>query len=60
MLRIIFKQVPPVDHQIFNKWEQLDGSIHCHSVVAYLEDENFGYIVEEYLENGKLRISVTQ
>ena len=28
--------------------------MHCDSVVAYLEDENFGYIVKEYLENGKL------
>ena len=54
----LYEQVSPVDHQLFKKWRQLDGNAQCDSVVAYLEDENFGYIVKEYLENGKLYVSV--
>ena len=37
---------------MFSKWEQLDGIPQCDTVIAYLEDENFGYIVKEYFENG--------
>ena len=49
---MLYKQVPLVDHQLFNKWRKLDGSAHCDCVVAYLEaeDDNFGYIVKEYFE----------
>ena len=25
----IVKQIPPVNHQIFNKWERLDQNVHC-------------------------------
>ena len=47
-------QIKPVNHQIFSKWEQLNGNVHCDTIVAYLEDENFGYIVKEYFDNGML------
>ena len=43
-----------MDHWLFNKWRKLDGNACCDSVVAYLEDDNFGYIVKEHFENGKV------
>ena len=43
-----------MDHRLFNKWRKFDGNVHCDSVVAYLENDNFGYIVKEHFENGKL------
>ena len=49
---VLHKQVAPVDHEVFSKWEQLDGIPQCDTVIGYLEDENFGYIVKEYFENG--------
>ena len=51
-MRVLHKQVASVDHEVFSKWEQLDGIPQCDTVIAYLEDENFGYIVKEYFENG--------
>lgn len=42
-----------MDAGVFNKWEKLDSILQCSSVVAYLENEHFGYIVKEQLENGK-------
>ena len=42
-----------MDHRMLSKLRQLDKSPHCGTVVAYLEDEQFGYIVKERLE-GKL------
>ena len=48
---VLHKQVAPVDHEVFSKWEQLDGIPQCDTVIAYLEDENSGYIVKEYFEN---------
>ena len=54
MLYILYIQVTPVNREIFNKWKQFDDNVHCDSVVAYLEDENCGYLVKEHLENGKL------
>ena len=47
-----------MDHQLFKKWKEFDGNSQCDSVVAYLEDESFGYIVKEYLENGELCYNV--
>lgn len=44
-------QVKPVNHP---KWEQIDDNMHCDTVVAYLEDKMFGYIVREYFDNGML------
>lgn len=48
---LVYKKVSQVDHELFKKWKELDGNSQCDSVVAYLEDESFGYIVKEYLEN---------
>lgn len=39
-------------HEVLSNWKQLDGISQCDTVIAYLEDENFGYIVKEYFENG--------
>lgn len=47
----IHVQVKPVNHQLFTKW---DDNMHCDTIVAYLEDEKFGYIVREYFNNGML------
>ena len=41
-----------MDREVFNKWKRLDGVAQCDTVIAYLEDENFGYIVKEYFKNG--------
>ena len=48
---VLHKQVAPVDQEVFSKWEQFDGIPQCDTVIGYLEDENFGYIVKEYFEN---------
>ena len=40
-----------MDREVFNKWKRLDGVTQCDTVIAYLEDENFGYIVKEYFKN---------
>lgn len=65
MYYVLYKQVEPMDHRMLSKLRQLDKSPHCGTVVAYLEDEQFGYIVKERLEematvinkiNGRLNI----
>ena len=40
-----------MNHQLLSKLKQLDTSPHTSTVVAYLEDDEFGYIVKEYLES---------
>ena len=44
-------QVKPVSHNLFTKWK-VDDNMHCDTIVAYLEDEKFGYIVRECFDNG--------
>ena len=50
-LCVLHKQVAQVDHEVFSNWEQLDAIPQFDTVIAYLEDETFGYIVKEYFEN---------
>ena len=50
-LCVLHEQVAKVYHEVFNNWKQVDGIPQCDTVIAYLEDENSGYIVKEYFEN---------
>ena len=40
-----------MNHQLLSKLKKLSISPHTGNVVAYLEDEKFGYIVKECLES---------
>ena len=53
-LCMLHEQVAKVYHEVFNNWKQVDGISQCDTVIAYLEDENSGYIVKEYFQNGML------
>lgn len=50
---LTIKRVEPVNHYQFSKWKDLEGHSQLDTVIAYLEDDNYGYIVKEHFENGE-------
>ena len=52
LINLIYRRIGKVAWKDGQIWKQLEGNPHFATVIAYIEDENFGYLITEHSING--------